>query len=317
MNNTKYTFIVPVYNVEKYLQRCLDSLIEQEYTNFEIICINDGSTDSSLKILRNYEAHHDKIKVISQKNAGLGSARNTGLKYVSGDYVWFIDSDDWIAKNSLSIIENYRIAHPDKNIFLIDAIRTDDDKYKKTFHALPSHLRNQALTTDQYICSLLLCESFPAATFRIYAANLIKQYSFSNGFYEDMPLVRLFKNNIDKIHIGYVGKALYYYYRPDSIITIIDERTLAMFKQYDLIYDSFKEDKQYRLLLSYLFYYWSTKIYKRASIHNNTELKKQIKNLFYARKKYLMPFYQVILSNKVIIRKKIRLILSYLRLKFA
>lgn len=94
---SKISVIVPVYNVEKYLPKCLDSLIGQTYGDIEIICVNDGSTDGSLEILREYEKKDNRIIVISKKNGGLSSARNTGLRKCDTKYVMFCDSDDYFA----------------------------------------------------------------------------------------------------------------------------------------------------------------------------------------------------------------------------
>lgn len=90
------SIIVPVYNVEKYLRECLDSLINQTYKNIEIIIVDDGSTDNSGKICDEYEKKNKNIKVIHKENEGLGFARNTGLEYVHGEYVTFVDSDDYV-----------------------------------------------------------------------------------------------------------------------------------------------------------------------------------------------------------------------------
>lgn len=95
MMNGKISIIVPVYNVEKYLKQCLDSIIHQTYNNIEIICVNDGSTDQSLDILKSY-AYDDRIKIVEKTNGGLSDARNAGLKHVTGEYIMFVDSDDWI-----------------------------------------------------------------------------------------------------------------------------------------------------------------------------------------------------------------------------
>lgn len=92
----KVSIIVPVYNVAPYLRQCMDSLINQTYRNIEIICVNDGATDESGKILAEYTAKDSTIKVISQKNAGLSAARNAGFSSATGDYVMYVDSDDWI-----------------------------------------------------------------------------------------------------------------------------------------------------------------------------------------------------------------------------
>ncbi len=89
--------IVPVYNVEKYIEKCLSSIVCQKNVQYEIICVDDGSTDNSLDILQRYQKEYNQIKIIVQKNMGLSAARNTGLKAAIGDFVYFLDSDDYIA----------------------------------------------------------------------------------------------------------------------------------------------------------------------------------------------------------------------------
>lgn len=99
-----FSIIIPVYNVEKYLRECLESVLCQTYRDWEAICINDGSTDGSATILEEYAAKDSRFKVISQPNGGLSAARNTGLEAASGDYVLFLDSDDYLEKDALCII---------------------------------------------------------------------------------------------------------------------------------------------------------------------------------------------------------------------
>ncbi len=91
------SLIVPVYNVEDFLARCLDSCINQSYSDIEIICVNDGSTDDSLNILEHYQKLDSRIKIINKENGGLSSARNAGLNIAQGKYVMFVDSDDFIS----------------------------------------------------------------------------------------------------------------------------------------------------------------------------------------------------------------------------
>lgn len=100
----KISVIIPVYNVEKYLAECLESVINQSYSNMEILCINDGSTDSSSRILQIYEQRDKRIKVISQPNQGLSVARNTGIEYATGDYICFLDSDDMLVQSAIDTI---------------------------------------------------------------------------------------------------------------------------------------------------------------------------------------------------------------------
>ncbi|HJA50079.1 MAG TPA: glycosyltransferase, partial [Candidatus Fusicatenibacter intestinipullorum] len=96
IEKVKISVIIPVYNVEKYLKRCLDSVINQTYKNLEIILIDDGSTDNSGKICDEYAQKDERIIVIHKENGGVSSARNKGLDICIGDYISFIDSDDWI-----------------------------------------------------------------------------------------------------------------------------------------------------------------------------------------------------------------------------
>ena len=99
----KISLIVPVYNVEDFVARCLNSLLEQNmsYEDYEIIIVNDGSTDSSLEIIQPYLEKYPNCKLINKPNGGLSSARNAGLNVALGEYIWFVDSDDFIMPNLL------------------------------------------------------------------------------------------------------------------------------------------------------------------------------------------------------------------------
>lgn len=102
----KVAVIIPVYNVEKYLPQCLDSVINQTLSDIEIICVNDGSTDNCGKILAEFAAKDKRIKIITQKNSGLSAARNAGLKIATANYISFIDSDDFVHPQFLEILYN-------------------------------------------------------------------------------------------------------------------------------------------------------------------------------------------------------------------
>lgn len=98
--------IIPVFNVEKYLSQCIDSILSQKSADIEIICINDGSTDSSANILTNYRSKNHRIKIITQDNKGLSEARNVGLQFATGKYIHFMDSDDWIKTDFYEMLKN-------------------------------------------------------------------------------------------------------------------------------------------------------------------------------------------------------------------
>lgn len=109
----KISVIIPVYNAEKYLRECLESVINQTFKDIEIICVNDGSVDNSLEILNKYADKDERIKIISQENRGHSEARNTALKIMSGEYVYFLDSDDYITptllEHAINIFNNFDI----------------------------------------------------------------------------------------------------------------------------------------------------------------------------------------------------------------
>lgn len=104
--NKKISIIVPVYNVEEYLNQCLDSLVNQTYQNLEIICINDGSADGSLEILKSYAQNDQRIMVINQENTGVAEARNRAIKVATGQFMMFADGDDWLELDACETLIN-------------------------------------------------------------------------------------------------------------------------------------------------------------------------------------------------------------------
>lgn len=107
MKSPMVSVIIPAYNAEKFIDRCLQSVINQTYRDLQIIIVNDGSTDNTLSILKKYEKQDSRIILVDQENAGVSSARNNGLKMAMGDYISFVDADDWM---SLNMIERLLIA---------------------------------------------------------------------------------------------------------------------------------------------------------------------------------------------------------------
>jgi glycosyltransferase involved in cell wall biosynthesis len=102
----KVSIVVPIYNVEKYLSRCLDSLLAQSLKDIEIVAVNDGSNDSSLDILKKFALKDSRIKVIDKPNGGVSSARNAGIKIASGEYIGFVDPDDWVNQEMYKCMHN-------------------------------------------------------------------------------------------------------------------------------------------------------------------------------------------------------------------
>lgn len=124
-NDIKISIIIPSYNVEKYINECLDSLINQTFKEFEIIVVDDGSSDNTINILNEYQANYNNIKIIQQENQYAGVARNNGMKYAQGEYLLFLDSDDFFELDMLEKIYN-KAKESDADVVLFDADVYDD-----------------------------------------------------------------------------------------------------------------------------------------------------------------------------------------------
>ena len=125
----KVSIIVPVYNMEKRINKCLDSLVNQTYKNIEIIIINDGSMDHSLDIIREYQSKDSRIKVINQRNMGISEARNNGLAIATGDFICFADSDDYLELNMIEELVN-KITTDKSDIVICDYYMFDEKSRK-------------------------------------------------------------------------------------------------------------------------------------------------------------------------------------------
>ena len=134
------SIIIPVYKVEKYIKRCLDSIYNQRVEEhcFETIVVNDGSPDNSGAIVRQYMAEHINCRLINQENQGLSVARNTGLDHAKGEYIWFVDSDDWLTKDSLSIVLDTIISYPKIDVFATVLMMQYEKKDKAKVEYVPN-----------------------------------------------------------------------------------------------------------------------------------------------------------------------------------
>ena len=114
-----YSVIVPIYKVEKYLKKCIDSILEQSFKDFELILVDDGSPDNCPQICDEYAKNDSRIKVVHKKNGGLVSARNVGIQTAIGDYICYVDGDDWIHEDTLKNLYNEAIKDysPDMVVF--------------------------------------------------------------------------------------------------------------------------------------------------------------------------------------------------------
>lgn len=150
------SIIIPIYNVENYLAECLDSVFAQKIKNMEVVCINDGSTDNSLQIAENYAQRYSNIHVISQNNQGLSAARNTGIRHATGDYVFFLDSDDTL--NDASVLnEMYILAQKQEaDIVVFNALVNGESPYLSPFPTQTEAINGTKLMQLFYNCNQTL-----------------------------------------------------------------------------------------------------------------------------------------------------------------
>ncbi|BBP45268.1 hypothetical protein THMIRHAS_06410 [Thiosulfatimonas sediminis] len=157
VRQVKVSIVIPVFNVEKYLDKCLNSALNQDYPNIEVVAINDGSEDKSLEILNSYSETWTNLKVFSQNNQGLSVARNTGIEKSTGDYVMFLDSDDYIALNTVSTLINYISQYGVNTVFFSGCAFNDghSDELARYFdYERPVELHQKKMPSEQLFIEL-------------------------------------------------------------------------------------------------------------------------------------------------------------------
>ena len=141
MNEDLISIIVPVYNVEKYLHRCVSSILQQTYSKFEVILVDDGSKDASGRICDVFASKDERVRVIHKENGGLSSARNAGLDIANGKYIGFVDSDDYIENDMYEIMYNALIKN-NVDIACVGIYRDDEEKDKSVIIRCPKKRNN-------------------------------------------------------------------------------------------------------------------------------------------------------------------------------
>lgn len=245
---SKVSVIIPVYNVEKYLRECLDSVINQTLKDIEIICVNDGSTDNSRDILEDYSQRDYRVRIIDKKNGGLSSARNAGMKAARGEFLSFIDSDDWI--DSMMLEKLYKSIQDNDSDISICAVHLfdettkciDDSSKYYTLEVFDESFDNRAFSykdTKPFIMDVCIM-----AWNKLYRRSLIEQYGaeFPEGLiFEDGPFFFSIFFKTERISI--VRDFLYYYRinRKNSIIQKAGKKFLDIIDVAELMYEKIKD----------------------------------------------------------------------------
>lgn len=221
--NEKVSVIIPVYNDEKYLKQCVESVLTQTYTNLEIILVDDGSTDHTPEICEEYREKYDQIRVLHKKNGGVGSSRNAGLALATGEYILFIDNDDWLEKYHIEELyklakeNNADIAAGNFNIFYEDTSTfsywLNDDTYFKKVYSIKEWFSLQ-YRTDFYNMSVV----FTVPWDKLYKRSLFKNIVYP----EDAPVeddLTTWKVYLLANKIAYENKAIYTHRKIKSSVT--------------------------------------------------------------------------------------------------
>lgn len=241
------SIIVPVYNVEKYLEECLDSIKNQTYTDIEVILVNDGSTDGSKEICERYCEQDSRFKLINQENQGQSVARNNGVAASISEFITFVDSDDVIKRDMLQQLMKYM----DTGIDIVECDFTED---KEIFDIKNRQLKIEEFTSSEALKKCLDLEIKWSPVAKLYRRKIIEETPFlENLIYEDLYSGIVSLKNIEKMRkINYIG----YYYRIHTRSTMrrkFDSKSLDLFKIGDSLLEKFSEDKLLPYIAKVLF----------------------------------------------------------------
>ena len=220
MENQLISIIVPVYNVEEYLKQCLDSILDQTYRNWELILVNDGSTDSSGLICQEYAEKDARIRYYEKENGGLSDARNYGIEQAQGEYLTFVDSDDFLDASHLNVLYN-ALVNNDVDISIANYTNYQTSTATFYLHTFGDYYE-KIYTSEELIDDLSFLErndlSFSTIWGSLYKKSVFSFLRFPKGVIgEDVALIYKMYTQVDKI--VYVHKDTYTYRENDSGIS--------------------------------------------------------------------------------------------------
>lgn len=231
MNNYVPTIsvIVPVYNVERYLSGCLDSILDQTFTDFEIICVDDGSPDNSIDILNLYADKDSRIKIIRQENQGLSVSRNNAIKVARGKYIFFVDSDDYIAPQTLEFM--YRSASESESDIICANFCYTGELHSKIEPSLDyKDIEQKVFYNPLHTYFTERKIIYGMVWNKLYKTNMVKEVPFIPGrLFEDETFTALIMEKCSKlIHMNF---NVYYYFANEQAISrrYIDSKMLGDF----------------------------------------------------------------------------------------
>lgn len=298
MNNPLISVIVPIYNVESYLKRCINSIINNSYQNLEIILVNDGSTDHCLEICQYYVSKDERIKLVSKVNGGLSDARNAGIDIAKGEYISFIDSDDYIHpdlyKDMIKLCLSY-----DAQIVEFGVRKVYNNEYISWENG-PSN--EKVLNHDQALYHVLDYQGMIVAWNKLYRSNLFEKIRFPYGKLNEDEFTIPYL--VDKVNNFVITNNQYYAYeqRGNSIMNSkFNLKRLDCLEAHEtrISYFNYKYDHKYNFLMLYHYFVACTILLQETK--QTKEYKKVISNI---KRKQDFAYNQIIhIDNKSNVRK--------------
>lgn len=287
----KLSVIVPCYNVEKYVKKSIKSLCEQSLKEMEVIAVDDGSKDNTPSILDELAKKYKNLIVIHKKNEGVAVARNVGLKKAKGEYIGFLDSDDWVLENAFEKLY-IKAKENDYDLVAFDtiAVYPDHNIY------ISSNINDNSSPQE------LMVDAYAVIWNKIYKRKVIKDINFKEGmnFCEDVLFLYMVYSRINKV--GAVHEGLHYYLQREGSLTYVyDKKLYQLIDAMDDVIKFYKSEKKYNkykdeLEYSYVRYLYATFMKRLAKTKNKEEynkgfcyVKNKVDNKFpnYKKNKYL------------------------------
>ncbi|CEN83672.1 glycosyltransferase [Paeniclostridium sordellii] len=251
----KISVIVPVYNIEDYIEECIDSVLNQSYTKIELVIVDDGSKDKSGKICDFYKEKDNRVKVIHKVNQGLSAARNEGIRHATGDYIMFLDGDDFIAKDCIDEIANLIETKGEADIITGRLVEYYNESRSETY-GFELDEKSFESKSGAYVFNYLLKNS-PYSPWHSCVTIYNKNYFVNNKFYftegitsEDLDLLPRIYMKASKV-IPY-NRAFYYYrqLRPNSIINTVNSKRfydiVNILKRYISLFEKIDYNKEFK-----------------------------------------------------------------------
>lgn len=304
----KISFVVTCYNLEKYIEKCLKSILNQSLKEIEIIVVDDGSTDQTIDIVKNICENDARVKIVTQKNEGANAARKAGLKLATGEYVSFIDGDDWIDKDmAMEVYLEASNAKCDIAMFNYVLAYDDENKNKVCYDNFHENIQD-----NKYLELLLKQKISHNLWNRLYKRSLLLESDFYNvcstSMGEDLAANILIA--LKKPRVKMIKKAYYYYYqRSNSTMNTVTKTLLEIVDSLNYIDELLKKDNLYEKYKKEIEYLWFIQCYYFNVILANVKHNKYHKRLFKMWKDKNINIYNnelciTVMSRKIILIDK-------------